>query len=393
MSTPQTSVALTQQSGQTVRFIGSYMLGIIGSGLASTLSVWLFIEHFSSQGFAVTQLAALLLLVPLSVKYSYYLDILSRKRLVQSCNILILTLLCLLLMVGVRSAWLLISLMIALQFYFFIFFTSYQAMAQNLVTGNYQKLNAKLEIASQLSALFVGAAIFLAFESLSIQYWIVTNIGILLLAVGSLHSFQESLKRAEVSLKKHRQMPKKSFRWFAKQPILFPILMAIAPFLVIMLSNEIKPIFIYEVLKRSPEILSLVTLFHVAGAVLAGVLSNYQRHFQRNITKAWLVTVINTLVLALFPSLTVLCAFALVQGFVNSANRVAAQSLVMNHLDNTEIGTFNGLRNSLVIMLRVLCMLTLSSAFPMIPYEYVIWLLPLALGYLPVMYYGLKRLA
>ncbi len=388
---------LNNMDRRILAFIISFLTGDIAVVILSGMVIWVLFERLNSAYFSVITLVSLLATSILSKQYSYLLDRHSRIGAVIVSNGVMMALA--IVTVLTDWIWLYAIAYFMIHLYFLIFYTARGAVAQALInsqqTTNQQKsvkpttfkqLNSVLVITGKLGAIFSGMVIASLFALLSVNGLLALSIAILAISIILLKRFDEPLavnktikvttpkvttpkvttpkidkltmltikpivKNADLSKEKQFNNSKGSqsysYKWYFSYPLAWLVTLAIFIHVVIMLGNTIESIYLYEVLKISPEMVAYISVAFNLGALTAGVLVNFMHSEKLVIYYCFIIVLVTSLVLALIPTFTMFVIAYAIFGFTTSSNRVMFSSLIMHHLPNSQIATFFGLQSSL----------------------------------------------
>lgn len=375
-----------------IGFLIGYMLGVMAYSLLATLSIWILVKTYGNQIFTLSGLAALILVTLCSARLSHWLDKFSRKQLI----LLFYTFNggCLLLGLLVDNlpvfSWVIV---LVFQLSINVFYTGYYAIAQHFTADGYHRLNAVMEVCGQVAALSVGVLVYFTIQRVEIVYLWGATLLLLVFAATMLGTFCETCLHNKQSQKNTAQA--QSLRWFFSHPIAWLSVLGFFPYLIVMAMNQIQPIYFYQLMNLQPDALALSSIIYVLGTLLGSTWAGRAADYHRVIIRALCLTTAVCVMLAIAPTATLFYAAMFVLGITNSGARVATNSLIMQHIPNTHIGTYNGLKSSLAFMARLAFLLALNGLFPLFDYRYASYLLPAILLYAPVIYavrnYWLRR--
>ncbi|MBV7434218.1 MFS transporter [Cardiobacteriaceae bacterium TAE3-ERU3] len=375
------------RSQQIPLFIISFSVGHIAISMCMILSVWQFISAYSASAFTTVTLASLLLNTLIAAKYSYLLDRYHRKQIIIWLNIAMMLLVALAIVVS--KVWLSAILMFACKLYFTVYFNLRSAVAQTMVHVRFQRINAALEITDQVAALLSAALITWYFSAYGLVFLLCTALVLLMVSV-VLICF---LTIHEVNLKhKPRKKPDYiSFRWWLDKKVTWMVLLAMLPNILVLQSYAINPVMIYDVLGESPKVFAQINIIHSIGAMVGSLLALAYGNNKKVIIWCVYGGLIGAIGLAIYPSTL---AFFIVMGLFgayNSASHVAYGSLVMSCIANCDIGSYYGLRSSIVLSIQFLTLGVLTLLLLIMPAKFSVWLYPLSFLFLPVFALGCGR--
>lgn len=376
---------------QLTHFITSFVTGNIACIVTVSLVVWSLFQQYDAVTFTVLTLISLLLNAFVMAKFSYLLDRYSRKTVVLWLNVLMA--MCVMLLLLINSSWLYVVMLLVCKFYFGVYYTARNALAQTLNVTRFQRLNATLEVTDQLSSILASGLVVLLFEWLGLRLMLLGAVGVFLFSAWLLAGFSEPSilpsqhNEATVSPRIAACHPeKKGFAWFFSRRIAWLVTLAILPNLVVLQSNTIDPIYLYEVLGKTPETVATLGMAFSIGAMLGGLISGMFNQPKSVIYACFMLSFVMTFVLALFPRVEVFAFAIALFGLSNSASRVAFRSVIMLAIPNHEVATFYGLRGSLVSGLQFMSLLIMSLTLLIMPASVSVWFYPAVFMFLPVLW-------
>lgn len=339
-------------------FIISFMLADIAIMLAQAMAVWQIYQKLGASAITAITLITLFINAFITKKYSYLLDKYPRKTMMSGANFIFITLLSTTLITDSTWAYVVISLYTSL--YFSCFYLARGALAQAILIqrtqntqDNFRKMNATLMITDKLGALGVNAVVAGLFVYLGVDKLVWLSLVILLLASLFLTNLSEpniihSPKTTQNTPTNTTQARhQKNFAWFFCHTISPLVVMAVFITVLVMASNTINTIYLYDVLKLTPEVVVYPSIAYNTTALIGGVVVVWFYHEKYTLYACFTATVLMALCLAIYPIFAMFVVSALVFGFVNSVNRVMYDSLIMKSIANQEIATFYGFLGSI----------------------------------------------
>lgn len=366
-----------------IGFLAGLCVGVTAYTLLAALTVWILVEHYGNQAFTLSGLFALVIAAVCNIRFGHYLDKFSRKYLILGFylfNSICLSTALLFDALPIASVIIILTFQLSVN----VFYTGHYAIAQHFASTAYHHLNALLEVVGQLSALLASMIIFFGIQRLGITALLWLTFVLFVLATLILSTFCETCLNQ--NKKENRKAENQSFRWFFSRRIAWLTVLGFCPYLVVMAMNQIQPIYFYQIMELTPDTLALSSMVYVLGTLLGSGLASRAENYRTMIYSMLFLVTIGCIVLAITPIQNMFYLMMFVFGIANSGSRVASGSLIMQRLPNHYIGTYNSLKNSLALMVRLSFLLALNGLFPLFNYAYIVYLLPAMLIYLPVLY-------
>lgn len=366
-----------------IKFLSGYSLGAMTYSLLITLSVWIVVKTYGNQLFNVSSLVALIIVTLCTMRFSHFLDKFSRKRLI--LGFYGFNGLCLFIaLLFDQIACLSLIIVVTAQLSIGVFYTGYSAIAQNFTGSAYHRLNAIMEMTSQFSALLAGVFIYFFIHSIDINKLLWVILCLLFISSLVLSTLCDTcLVRSKAKTKNTKP---RALTWFFTHPVAWLPIVGLFPYLIIMAMNQIQPIYFYQLMELKPDALAVSSMIYILGTFCGSWWASRTSNYSQIIYIALILTATGCIVLAIAPVQGFFYGTMYFFGVANSSARIASNSFTMQHIDNTEIGTFNGLKSSLAFMVRLSFLVVLNGLFPFFDYQYSSYLLPVIILYLPLVY-------
>lgn len=335
---------------QMIDFIISFISADIAIMLVQAMSVWLLYKEIGIEYITVITLISLFLNAIISKKIGLMLDKHSRVYSIVLANIAMSCIITIALITQNSLYYILLSLLTGV--YFSIFYSARSAVAQAISIKNYdnqfKRLNSVLMITDKVGAVLVGMAIASLFALLQAKYLVLLSLLILVASTFLLIRFKkyESTNIDKVQKEISLAMPK-NFGWFFSHRIAFVATCALVVTVAIMIRNTINDVYLYDVLKLTPDLISYMSILYNAAAIFGGVVVNWIYKEKLTIYFCIGLSLLMSFFVALQPTFHVFLISSLVFGLLNSINRVMYDSLIMKCIDNNEVGTFYGFLNAI----------------------------------------------
>ncbi|MBO8171038.1 MAG: MFS transporter [Bacillaceae bacterium] len=258
--------------------------------------------------------------------------------------------------------------------YYNFHFPTLTALNQELFSGDqYRTINSVKEVVSQSSAMLSGAL-----GSILIMKWGLPHILLLdattYLAAFMLYrmldyqpSFQVKAGNAPERLSVWSDI-KAGWHYLSQKPLMIIFfLSSFMPFIAVMVTNYLFPVYIAGTLKADGSIFAMAELIYAIGAILAGLTIH-------TLTRKWgsvktILTTATTFMIAMFlialiPSATVFLALKVVLGWGNAGTRINRSTLIMEIVPKHLIGRVNSFFQVIGIILRVTLIGMFTIAVP-----------------------------
>lgn len=356
------------------RLLVANTLGSIGSGLTIFAVPWLIVNRpGGNAAFLWTTIATTLILFFIAPYWGAWVDRHSRKTALLCSEawgfIAMLTMACTGLALGGFALWQLSLIYLAGMVYYTLHYSPKFAMVQQMFDrSQYQSLTALMEIQGQTAMMIAGGLGGLLIEH--VPLW-----GILLFdAATYLASFliQSTISYKATHIEAAAAAPKLSiwgsvavgWRWLAARPRLAVFFTcALFPFLIVMASNYLFPIYVAQTLQLSARWFAAGEIAFAVGAIAAGFTlpKLIGRHSAANtipVTMLIFFAGILILIFLRFPIPYLIAGLCL--GFGNAGCRVARSSLMLHVIPNDVMGRVNGFYIVFDRLMRTLLVLSMK---------------------------------
>lgn len=369
------SYSLLAQGPVRQLLLANFMASI-ATGISSILIPWILVKEFSSTHFSMLASATTFVLIFLMPVVGRMVDQFRRKRILLFTSVAgALFFLTLSLMERGNAAYS-VTLLVAFsltQVYYNVFFPARGALAQSLTEKkNFGRLNGWLEIENQTAAFSAGTLAVLLLDLVPISTIFQVCVGSLICAAFAFETLPE--KARPVSHAEDTPQRKKT-PVFDRSLVLLALAGNI-PFVCVMVLNVVKPIFIFDVLLASAEVLAVVSVCYTVGAVASGVISSWLMNrmgCHASLILAISGFVLSTSVLMAVDSIGVLYASSICWGVFNSLARISTQTIVMGQVHNDVMGRFSAHIQRLTMFARTAAILGFTGMFLAVDYSYSFW--------------------
>lgn len=348
---------------QMLDFIISFISADIAIMLVQAMSTWVLYEKLGIEYITIITLVSLFLNAVFSKRIGLILDKHSRIYSVVLANIIMSCIIIIALLTQNNLYYLLLSVLTST--YFSVFYSARSAVAQAISIKNYdnqfKRLNSVLMVTDKIGAILVGAMIATLFVLLQVKYLVLLALLILIISTFLLIRFKkhESINITEAQKEEASASPK-NFGWFFSHHIASIITYALVVTVAIMAGNTINNVYLYDVLKLTPDLISYTSIAYNAAAIFGGIVVNWIYKEKKAIYFCIGLSLLMSFLIAIHPTFYMFLILSLVFGLLNSINRVMYDSLIMKHIDNSEVGTFYGFLNAINQSSQFIILITIN---------------------------------
>jgi MFS family permease len=346
------------------KILAANILSSIGSGITMIAIPWLLITKANGGvlfGYASIGVTVMMLL--LSPFIGSIIDLSSRKKLLLIGEVIGF------LMVGVFAiwgflgngydTWHLMVLFASGSLYYTLFYPTIFAFNQEIFKKTeYKALNGIMEVQGQLSSVLAGGAASLLVTKIDLK-WILL-VDTLTFAGAFVFLLLIPYTRNAMQSKGEKFFTKMlgGYRYIRKFPSLFWFLLAsFMPFIGVMVTNYVFPIYIEDILKADAEVLGKHSMIYGIGAVLAGLfipLLLQKIGDKLSIVFTVILFTFSMTMYLFFPYLPIFYVLTIFIAFGNAGTRVARNSLMMDMIPNDKIGRVDSLFRMIGFGVRIL---------------------------------------
>lgn len=336
----------------------------IGTGITMIAVPWLLVTSENGNVlFGFITLGMTLINFIITPYVGTLVDRISRKKLLLISEILCLLAILLFAILGFSGGtytiWHYTAIFMIGSLYYTIFYPTMFAMNQEIFDkSQYKSLNGTMEVQGQLSSMIAGAVASYLLILWELQYILLLNVA----SYGAAVYFYLRLPyKNNKSLKK---VNKCRGRWngllyLKEKPALFVFLFfSTMPFLGVMITNYLFPVYLSDVLKVSGDIYALENMIYAIGAITAGMaIPVIAKRFGNESTILVGITLYSVAIsLIVFVSLPIYLSLMFFLALGNSGTRVARNSFMMDQIPNEIIGRVDSLFRSAGLLFRLLAL-------------------------------------
>ncbi|OMC83436.1 MFS transporter [Viridibacillus sp. FSL H8-0123] len=262
--------------------------------------------------------------------------------------------------------------------YYTIFFPTMFALNQEIFNKDqYNALNGTMEVQSQLSSMIAGALASVLLLKWDLHYILLLDVLSYAAAIYFYMKLPYMMKPIYKTGKKDKTSVIEGLRYMIIRPTMFVFLvMSIMPFIGVMVTNYLFPVYLRDVLKASASAYGIESMIYAIGAIIAGMfipvlarkIGNEKTIIYSVITYTIAISLIVLVNLPLYLSLMFFIAVG------NSGARVARNSFLMDQIPNEIIGRVDSLFRSIGLLFRIvlLALFTQMVSSDLIIYCFII---------------------
>jgi MFS family permease len=334
----------------------------VGTGITMTAVPWLLVQEPDGGtwfGYMSTTMTIIMFL--LTPYVGMWIDHMSRKAMLmlgEAMGLVIAAMFALYGMMGTEyHVWHLVILFASGSLYYFLFYPTLFAFTQEVFhPDQYKTLNGIMEIQGQLATVISGGAASLLLTKVPLYsiLWLDACTYVVAIVCLFFIPYQRSVRNGDT----HSFWMKmtEGYHYMKARPLLFWFLLAsFMPFIGVMMTNYLHPIYITDVLKEDSSVYGIQSMIYGIGAALAGLIvplwlrkigtevSITITVFMYAMAMTMFLLVKNTWIFYVLVSLT---------AFGNAGTRVARSSLMMERIPNGKIGRIDSLFRALGFLIR-----------------------------------------
>ncbi|MEK5482078.1 MFS transporter [Viridibacillus sp. FSL R5-0888] len=262
--------------------------------------------------------------------------------------------------------------------YYTIFFPTMFALNQEIFNKDqYNALNGTMEVQSQLSSMIAGALASVLLLKWDLHYILLLDVLSYAAAIYFYMKLPYMGKPIDKTEKTDKKRVSEGLRYMMIRPTMFLFLLfSIMPFIGVMVTNYLFPVYLRDVLKASASAYGIESMIYAIGAIIAGMfipvlarkIGNEKTIILSVITYTIAISLIVLVNLPLYLSLMFFIAVG------NSGARVARNSFLMDQIPNEIIGRVDSLFRSIGLLFRIvlLALFTQMISSDLIIYCFII---------------------
>ncbi|NMH73510.1 MFS transporter [Bacillus sp. RO2] len=335
----------------------------IGSGITMIAIPWLLVtSENGNEVFGYVAICMTIINFMLTPYLGYLIDKISRKRLLVSSKMVSLVALALFSGVGFveldYELWHYIVIYMIGSLYYTIFYPTMFALNQELFHKNqFKVLNGTMEVQGQLSSMLAGAIASVLLLKWDLHYILLLDVCTYALAIYFFVKIPYRKNRPRGAVSDGAKVSAfAAIDFMKREPAMFLFLLASTlPFIGVMLTNYLFPVYLADVLKVEGDIYGIQGMVYGLGAVLAGIFVPIAaRKFEDEKLVAGTM-VLFTLAISVMVYLPVggYLFMMLLIALGNAGARVARNTFMMDRIPNEIIGRVDGMLRTVGLLLRI----------------------------------------
>lgn len=359
--------------------ISANIASSIGSGITMIAIPWMLVTSDNgNKVFGYITICMTILSFILTPFVGNLVDKVSRKKLLIISEIICFVLLLMFSLVGFiglsYEIWHYMIIYMIGSLYYTIFYPTMFALNQEIFTKDqYKSLNGTMEVQGQLSSMIAGALASILLLKWDLHYILLLDT----LTYGAAIYFYLKLPYVRLTVEKTGKVVKsqvsEGLRYMLARPSVFIFLLfSFMPFIGVMLTNYLFPVYLVDVLKADASVYGIEGMIYAIGAIIAGVfvptLSSKFGNEKTIIFGVFVYTIAISLIV--FVDLPVYLSLMLFLAIGNSSTRVARNSFLMDHIPNNIIGRVDSLFRTLGLLIRILLLALFTE---MVSYDLIIY--------------------
>lgn len=334
----------------------------IGSGITMIAIPWLLVS--SNNGYTVfgyITIAMTIISFIITPFIGHLIDKTSRKRLLLTSKIVSLVILLLFSVIGFigvsYEVWHYMVIYMIGSLYYTVFYPTMFALNQEIFNKeHYKSLNGIMEVQGQLSSMIAGAIASILLSKWDLHYILLLDV---LSFVAAIY-FYIKIPYVRTKMNKSKEVSHskitEGLTYMIKRPVMFMFLLfSMMPFIGVMITNYLFPVYLSEVLKTSGSVYGVQGMIYGLGAIVAGIVVPIiakKMGDEKTIIYAVITyTIAISFVLLVNIPLYVSLMFFIALG--NSGARVARNSFLMDQIPNELIGRVDSIFRSLGLLFRI----------------------------------------
>lgn len=357
------------QNRKAQKLLTANFISAIGSGISGVGVSWLLVtKNDGERIFGFATLGVTIILFFLTPYIGVIIDRYSRKKTFLLINLItagvILAIVTGSTLTGHFTTSGLLILFLTSSLYHNFYFPTVMAFSQEIFDRSlFKKLNGMLEVQNQAAVVTAGGLAGVILGMVSYTYIFLFDAFTFLISFAMIFSirYESSIPVIQIGpsrLKSFFAHVHEGFSYLKGKPLLVIFLLcSLFPFLIIMATNYLTPVFISHTLGAKANVFGVSEMTYAIGAVAAGIviplvlnrLGDY-----RSMLVAVGVFLVGTFVIPFFPSVSVFVVANMVLGFGNAGTRIVRTTIMMELIPNRIIGRVNSFFQSIGLLIRIL---------------------------------------
>ncbi|BDG34594.1 MFS transporter [Saccharococcus caldoxylosilyticus] len=334
----------------------------VGTGITMTAVPWMLVQKpDGAMWFGYMSTAMTIIMFLLTPYVGMWIDQISRKVMLMFGEAIGLVIAAMFALYGMAEmkyhVWHLVFLFASGSLYYFLFYPTLFAFSQEVFhPDQYKMLNGIMEIQGQLATVISGGAASLLLTKVPL-YWILW-LDACTYAVAIICFFFIPYQRSFRNGKTYSFWTKmtEGYHYMKARPLLFWFLLAsLMPFIGVMMTNYLHPIYIVDVLKEDSSVYGIQSMVYGIGAALAGAVVPLWLRKVGTEVSITITVFIYAMAMTMFlfvKNMWIFYVLVSLTAFGNAGTRVARSSLMMERIPNEKIGRVDGLFRALGFLIR-----------------------------------------
>lgn len=335
----------------------------IGSGITMIAIPWLLVtSENGNEVFGYVAICMTIINFMLTPYLGYLIDKISRKKMIVSSKVVSLIALAIFSGIGFvgmdYELWHYIVIYMIGSLYYTIFYPTMFALNQELFHKNqFKVLNGTMEVQGQLSSMLAGAIASILLLKWDLHYILLLDVFTYALAIYFFVKIPYLRKPSDrVPSVGSKVTASAAIDFMKSKPGVFLFLLASSlPFIGVMLTNYLFPVYLADVLKVEGNVYGIQGMVYGLGAVLAGIFVPIAARKFEDEKLIAAAMVLFTIALSVMVYLSV-GGYLIMMLFIaigNSGARVARNAFMMERIPNKIIGRVDGLLRAVGLLLRI----------------------------------------
>ncbi|WP_019415363.1 MFS transporter [Paenisporosarcina sp. TG20] len=334
----------------------------IGSGITMIAIPWMLVtSNDGTTVFGYVTIFMTIISFLITPLVGTLIDKMSRKRLLLTSKIISLILLLLFSLIGFvgldYEVWHYIIIYMIGSLYYTIFYPTLFALNQEIFNKDqYKSLNGTMEIQGQLSSVIAGALASFMLTKWDLHYILLLDVFTYAAAIYFFIRIPYVRNQMSTTKSSKKEKVTDGLTYMIKRPAMFFFLLfSIMPFIGVMITNYLFPVYLSDVLKTPGSIYGIHGMIYGFGAVAAGILVPIiaRKIGDEKTIVLGVITYTLAISLIIFTSIPIFLSLMFFIALGNSGTRVARNSFLMDEIPNHLIGRVDSLFRSIGLLFRI----------------------------------------
>ncbi|WP_019242102.1 MULTISPECIES: MFS transporter [Bacillus] len=351
------------QSKKFQYIIAANIASSIGSGITMIAVPWLLVtSKDGNEIFGYVTLGMTIFNFFITPFTGVLIDKISRKNLLIAGELLSFIIIFAFMVAGFANIdyglWQYIVIYVTGSLYYTLFFPTMFAFNQEVFTSEqYKQLNGAMEVQSQFSSMVAGGIASILITRWNLEYILFLNSLTYLVAIYYFKKIQYKKTNSSCEEETNPIKLTEGITFLMKRPIMFIFLLAsYIPFIGVMVTNYLFPVYINEVLQGEGWVYALESVIYCIGAVFAGIMIPIMVRRTKNeiVIIFGVICYAVAISLILFANLPLYLSLMFFLALGNAGVRVARNTLFMNSIPNEIMGRVDSVFRLVGLLMRVI---------------------------------------